>query len=287
MFFEDLDRLEDPSIFIHLRELNTLLNNYDGIKGRIVFVYAIRDDIFTDTDRTKFFEFIIPVIPIINSTNSGEIFLQKLEESEKKGIVHEISQEFILDVSPYVEDMRILQNIYNEFVIYKETIRTDQELKLSDETMMALIIFKNLYPREFAELQMERGVVKQAFEDKQRYISGQERLIQLLAIRWPDMWNDIVQDISITYERKIFYLQLLIDNVDTERLFVLNDNNEMSGFIEENPDILQQLSSIQDQKVISLIETLGIVFTNVSIANVSEEILRYVFENQCYELMIR
>lgn len=111
-----------------------------------------------------------------------------------------------------------------------------------------------------------------------------ERLIQLLAIRWPDMWNDIVQDISITYERKIFYLQLLIDNVDTERLFVLNDNNEMSGFIEENPDILQQLSSIQDQKVISLIETLGIVFTNVSIANVSEEILRYVFENQCYEL---
>ena len=165
--------LEDPSIFIHLRELNILLNNYDGIKGRIVFVYAIRDDIFTDTDRTKFFEFIIPVIPIINSTNSGEIFLQKLEESEKKGIVHEISQEFILDVSPYVEDMRILQNIYNEFVIYKETIRTDQELKLSDETMMALIIFKNLYPREFAELQMERGVVKQAFEDKQRYISGQ------------------------------------------------------------------------------------------------------------------
>lgn len=166
VFFEDLDRLEDPSIFIHLRELNTLLNNYDGIKGRIVFVYAIRDDIFTDTDRTKFFEFIIPVIPIINSTNSGEIFLQKLEESEKKGIVHEISQEFILDVSPYVEDMRILQNIYNEFVVYKETIRTDQELKLSDETMMALIIFKNLYPREFAELQMERGVVKQAFEDK-------------------------------------------------------------------------------------------------------------------------
>ena len=74
--------------------------------------------------------------------------------------------------------------------------------------------------------------------------------------------------------------------MDTERLFVLNDNNEMSGFTEENPDILQQLSSIQDQKVISLIETLEIVFTNVSIANVSEEILRDVFENQCYELNV-
>ena len=30
------------------------------------------------------------------------------------------------------------------------------------------------------------------------------RLIQLLALCWPDMWNDIVQNISITYERKIF-----------------------------------------------------------------------------------
>jgi len=110
------------------------------------------------------------------------------------------------------------------------------------------------------------------------------RLIQLLALCWSDMWNDIVQNISITYERKIFYLQLLIDNVDTKRLFELNDNNNMSGFIEENPDILQQLSSIQDQKVISLIEILGIIFTNVSIENVSEEVLRYVFENQYYEL---
>lgn len=56
--------------------------------------------------------------------------------------------------------------------------------------------------------------------------------------------------------------------MDTERLFELNDNNKMSDFIEENPDILQQLSSIQDQKVISLIETLGIIFKNVSIENV-------------------
>ena len=183
VFFEDLDRLENPSIFIHLRELNTLLNNYDGIKDRIVFVYAIRDDIFTDTDRTKFFDFIVPVIPIINSTNSGEIFLQKIEKARDKEITHKISQEFILDVAPYVEDMRILQNIYNEFVLYKKVILIDQELKLSDENMMALIIFKNLYPRDFANLQTERGIVKQAFLDKQNYIVRQ-------CAEWKDRINE-------------------------------------------------------------------------------------------------
>ena len=77
VFFEDLDRLNDISIFVHLRELNNLLNNDDSIKEKpIVFIYAVKDDIFTKEDRTKFFDFIIPVIPVINSTNSGEYYLK-------------------------------------------------------------------------------------------------------------------------------------------------------------------------------------------------------------------
>ena len=90
VFFEDLDRLDDPKIFVHLRELNNLLNNDDAIKAKpIVFVYAVRDDIFSKEDRTKFFDFIIPVIPVINSTNSGEILLQRLQEAKKNGIEHD------------------------------------------------------------------------------------------------------------------------------------------------------------------------------------------------------
>ena len=44
VFIEDLDRFESPEIFIKLRELNTILNNYEQIKNRIAFIYAIRDD---------------------------------------------------------------------------------------------------------------------------------------------------------------------------------------------------------------------------------------------------
>ena len=161
VFFEDLDRLDDPKIFIHLRELNNLLNNDDSIKRKpIVFVYAVRDDIFSKEDRTKFFDFIIPIIPVINSTNSGEILLQKLQEAKEKEIEHNISQGFVLDIAPYISDMRILQNIYNEFVIYKGMLRTTQELSLSDEQMLAMIVFKNIYPSDFADIQGESGVVK-------------------------------------------------------------------------------------------------------------------------------
>lgn len=179
VFFEDLDRLDDRKIFVHLRELNNLLNNDDAIKEKpIVFVYAVKDDIFTKEDRTKFFDFIIPVIPVINSTNSGEILLERLEESRKNGVEHKISQAFVLDVAPYISDMRVLQNIYNEFVLYKNTLKVSQELPLSDEQMMAMIIFKNLYPSDFADIQAERGVIKRAFENKNSYIQEEKYRLQ-------------------------------------------------------------------------------------------------------------
>ena len=60
--------MKDKKIFVHLRELNNLLNNDDSIKRKpIVFVYAVRDDIFSKEDRTKFFDFIIPIIPDITA----------------------------------------------------------------------------------------------------------------------------------------------------------------------------------------------------------------------------
>lgn len=201
VFFEDLDRLTDPKIFVHLRELNNLLNNDDAIKNKpIVFVYAVRDDIFSREDRTKFFDFIIPVIPVINSTNSGDILLQRLEDSKKNGVTHDISQGFVLDVSPYISDMRVLQNIYNEFVVYKNTLRTSQGLSLSDEQMLAMIVFKNLYPSDFADIQDEKGIIKKAFQDKQDFITKKKQDLQKeidnYASTITDAQNDVVTSIK-------------------------------------------------------------------------------------------
>lgn len=179
VFIEDLDRFKNPEIFIQLRELNTLLNSCETIKEPIIFVYAIRDDMFKDSERTKFFDFIIPVIPIINSTNSGESLLEMLQQSSQEGIQHDISRGYVLDISPFISDMRILQNIYNEFVLYKATLKTGQKLTLHDEQIMSLIIFKNLYPGEFSELQAEKGAVKEAFQSKGRFVEKKRDEIQL------------------------------------------------------------------------------------------------------------
>ena len=50
VIFEDLDRIKNyAGLFIKLRELNTLLNNSKIIKkDKITFIYAVKDDVFSD-----------------------------------------------------------------------------------------------------------------------------------------------------------------------------------------------------------------------------------------------
>ena len=75
VIIEDLDRFEQTEVFTKLREINLLINNSKKIETEVVFIYAIKDDMFLDKDRTKFFDFMIPIIPVINSSNSNEKLL--------------------------------------------------------------------------------------------------------------------------------------------------------------------------------------------------------------------
>ena len=166
VFFEDLDRLNNPIIFVHLRELNQLLNN-DQLIGRkpIRFVYAVRDDIFLAEDRTKFFDFIVPVYPVTNHSNSFEL-LSSLIEKEVKRLESrtagdreltewkEMMVTFIAKIGMYITDRRTAYNIFNEFLICMKLRGGDYQSQIiRGDKLMAMIVFKNLYPNEFSEVQ--------------------------------------------------------------------------------------------------------------------------------------
>lgn len=164
VFIEDLDRFKNIEIFVRLRELNILLNRNENINRRIVFVYAVQDDIFQNKDRTKFFDFIIPIIPVINSANSYEVLLKLVKENM---LPMQISNDYMIKVSEYIDDMRILLNIFNEFLLYKYSLTREQGLNLTDEKIFSIIVYKNLDPKGFAELQDGKGIIVRAFEDKE------------------------------------------------------------------------------------------------------------------------
>lgn len=182
VIIEDLDRFKSTNIFVALRELNNILNHYEKIEGRVKFVYAIKDDMFEKQgERTKFFDFIIPVVPYISSTNSGEILRKKLlfDDVKNKSDIYDISGSFISLISPYISDMRDLTCICNEFNVFKNTLKGNQQLDLLDEHMFALIVLKNLQPNEFANLEDEKeeSTVRRAFLDKKKFIEERESLI--------------------------------------------------------------------------------------------------------------
>ena len=171
--FEDLDRFKNTEIFIKLREINKILN--DCRKHRksafirrplapIKFIYAIKDDVFSNTDRSKFFDFIVPVIPIINNSNSREMLAQCINPA---GSIKHIEGRFLSEVSLYIDDLRLIKNISNEYAIYQSKVGGVPNL----EKLLAIIIYKNLYPRDFEELHHGKGALFAIVEKRKEAIA--------------------------------------------------------------------------------------------------------------------
>ena len=158
VIFEDIDRFENTHIFTKLRELNLILNQSEEIGRRIVFLYALKDDIFANAEeRTKFFDYIVPVIPFVNASNSGDLFRRKISDLHIPEA--EVSSSFITDISAFVNDMRVLTNVVNEFDLYRNLL----DKKLKKEKLLAMILYKNLYPTDFSWLHQNKGVVYETF----------------------------------------------------------------------------------------------------------------------------
>ncbi|MDP9894307.1 hypothetical protein J2W32_003183 [Variovorax boronicumulans] len=158
VIIEDLDRFNDSEIFVTLREINSLVNANAGVKRTIRFLYALRDDMFINTDRTKFFEFIIPVIPIINTSNSIDMVLA---QGRRLALDERLDRQFLREVSRYLNDLRLIQNIFNEYAIYVANLETDGENLLDANKLLAILIYKNVYPRDFEKLHRGSGNLAQ------------------------------------------------------------------------------------------------------------------------------
>ncbi len=169
--FEDMDRFNANKIFERLREVNTLANIQLQKENKKVlrFFYLLRDDIFVSKDRTKFFDYIIPVVPVVDGSNSYDQFISHL----KKGRIFEkFNENFLQGLSLYIDDMRLLKNIYNEFVVYYNRLNITE---LDCNKMLAIIAYKNLFPRDFADLQLKQGFVYTLFDSKDSFIAEEAK----------------------------------------------------------------------------------------------------------------
>src|SRR5690606_37628385 len=79
------------------------------------------------TNRTKFFDLVIPVVPFITHQNARELIARVM-----RGIEHKVSNGLFDLAARHLTDMRLIKNVRNEFVIFREKVlkSDDGELDL-------------------------------------------------------------------------------------------------------------------------------------------------------------
>lgn len=197
--FEDMDRFEVHGIFERLREVNILVNIRleKANKPPLRFFYLLRDDIFQSKERTKFFDYIIPIVPVMDSSNSYDALIKHFEKGE---IIELFEKKFLQDISLYIDDMRLLKNIYNEFRIYYSKLNITE---LNPNKMLAMIVYKNLFPQDFSDLQLNKGLVFALFDKK----------------------NDVIQSEVNRLENEVLEIKEEIDNINNEHLVSIQELN--------------------------------------------------------------
>lgn len=158
--FEDLDRYDNINIFTKLRELNFLLNSFilaNKKRYTVKFVYMLRDGLFLSKNRTKFFDFILPVVPIVDSRTSEHILVELFDS-----INFPPTKDVLSKIALYIDDMRLLKNIVNEYKVYSEVIQP-KDIDLDCNKLFAMITLKNIFPYEFDLLQINQGYIIDVF----------------------------------------------------------------------------------------------------------------------------
>ena len=249
IIFEDLERLNRPEIFTKLREINIILNNSDAVRDKhkkgIKFIYVTKDDCFSATERTKFFDFILPIIPIIHSNNSYE----KIRELISTIKDEKLSRKFLRDVTVFISDMRVLQNIVNEFYFYRKLVNHDQSL--SDDNLFALVLCKNMFPGEFELLQQNSGKIFTAFDTsviKNESTDEQRSIIQnfkeeIKNIENAFSFNKREYGILIGY-----YLDRLREEFSYFQYWVVNEQRFSEHSDDDVLELLQQGHELQIQE---------------------------------------
>ncbi|MCW4628648.1 MULTISPECIES: P-loop NTPase fold protein [Marinomonas] len=194
VIFEDIDRFEDSYIFETLRSLNTLLNNAPQFESKpIRFIYAIKDSIFDPSaqnslnkkteevtitpeeaeiqraNRTKFFDLIIPVVPFITHRSARDLVIQVLGKTDQE----KIGDELINLAARYVPDMRLLKNIYNEFIIFREKIFTDNDkkLNLNESELFAMMLYKSTHLSDFELIRLGKSKLDEIYYLSREFVN--------------------------------------------------------------------------------------------------------------------
>ena len=149
--FEDLDRLKNDEILVHLRELSLLLSNRFPSR-HFKFVYCLADSIIKGEGRTKFFDVIVPVIPYSDVHNAYGRLIEQLGNFSG-----EFTPQLLRNVALYLSDYRLLKSTVNDYRVYYDSLEAQERAEVNRDKLFVILVLKNAFPSLFADLQHGYG----------------------------------------------------------------------------------------------------------------------------------
>jgi hypothetical protein len=82
-----------------------------------------------------------------------------LKQGKRLDLDGRLDRQFLREVSRHLNDLRLIHNIFNEYAIYVANLETDGDNLLDANKLLAILIYKNVYPRDFEELHRGAGTL--------------------------------------------------------------------------------------------------------------------------------
>lgn len=207
VFVEDLDRFKDRSPFIRLREINFILNSSVGIRHPVRFVYALNDELFGRDDKSKFFDIAIPVVPIINSDNTRDMFVSLLERRVPGISSNDRVARLVETVAYHVGDLRQIKQMVNEFDLYRAVLKGGNIGDVSKE--LSMVAIRCIYPQEYAALLRGAGSIRYAIsmfagwqkDELAKCLEEERALIQIEARRDKEVLKDAGEIMALIWSK--------------------------------------------------------------------------------------
>lgn len=209
VLFEDLDRFDDSGIFLALRELNNLLNNSQQVSQPVSFVYAIRDSMFVEavrvtapdadepavmdadasdprpaltdahakysaelaaSDRAKFFDLIVPIVPFISHEVAADLLLETLRELPERLLP---SRPLVAMAGRHFTDMRVIHSIRNEYEVFAAELLDKSAVKgLSRDQLFATVLFKHLHLDDFERIRTGESLLDTVVDKVRQWVGA-------------------------------------------------------------------------------------------------------------------
>lgn len=165
LVLEDIDRFADAAVFDTLRALGTLVNASKQVGRRVVFVYAVRDSVLSEigdeshsagqdldrSNRAKYFDVIIPVVPFATTHNARDLLMSVMEPETTK-----LDTALIRLASRHVADMRTMWSLRNEYEVHADRLLRSRTPRpgITETIVFALVLLRATTPADYEAIRL-------------------------------------------------------------------------------------------------------------------------------------